>query len=312
MTFLQAIGLVGGLASMAGLVYAIYYARQNRKIKLFVFDRSPAMSLARVVSPEENYSISLTFAQKGEPEQKIESVYVSFLRFANLGKDPIRRQDIAPANRLRLEVEGAKTLDIAVTGVSREVCNIELGNISRGGLISSADVLFDFLDHNDGAVLKVLTENRPKWVKLCGDIIGMPDGIRRSDKVRSLGVVNTIGAILSILFYIAAFVLTPFTYRWITGSWTHVWVLILPFIALMVPPIIIFFVGGMIWPSKELRLPKGLILPPWFDRLMHRTPYPSFSFEEMDRMSRRLEESLNKRMANNALESTRNKRASQC
>lgn len=71
MNFLQAIGLVGGLASIAAFVYAIYYARQNRKIKLLVFDRSPAVSLARVVSPEESYSISLTFAQKGEPEQKI-------------------------------------------------------------------------------------------------------------------------------------------------------------------------------------------------------------------------------------------------
>ena len=113
-------------------------------------------------------------------------------------------------------------MDITVAGVSRKVCNIELGNILRGDPISSADVLFDFLDQNDGAVLKVLTENRPKWVKLCGDIIGMPDGIERSDKVRSLGVVNTIGAILSILFYITSLVLTPFTYRWITGSWTHV------------------------------------------------------------------------------------------
>jgi len=290
MTLLQAIALVGGLASMAGLVYAIYYARQNRKVKQLVFDPSPAVSLARVLSPEENYSISLTFVQKGEPEQKIESVYVSFLRFANLGKEPIRREDIAPANRLRLEVEGAKTLDIAVSGVSREVCNIELDNISRGDQMLSADVLFDFLDHNDGAVLKLLTENRPKGFKLCGDIIGMPDGIRRSDQVRSLSVVNTIGVILAILLYIAAFVLTPFTFRWITGSWTHVWILLLPFVALLVPGIVVAIVALTIWPSENLRLPKGLILPTWFDRLMHRAPYP-FYFEEMDRISRRLEES---------------------
>ena len=269
MTNLEAIGLIGGIASVAGLLYAIYYARTNRRIKLLLYDTSWSVPLATAQSPEDDYSLSVSFQRKGQKEEKINSVHVQFLRFANLGKEPIRRTDIAPGNPLRIVVDGVRPLDISLSGSSRSVSKIDVSNVNLDVDHAKADITFDFLDFQDGAVIKVLTEGSKGKIRLEGDIIGMPEGIRRCDEVRSLGLLNKIGCTLGGLLQATALVLAVLAYRWITGSWSHVWVLSLPFLALILPGIIIAIIAATIWPDEEIPLPATLALPKWFRRLPH-------------------------------------------
>lgn len=267
MTVLEGIGLVGGVASVSGLLYAMYYARRSRRIKMLLYDTSWAVPLATAQSPEDDYSLSVIFERKGETEERISSAHVQFLRFANLGKEPIRRGDIAPANPLRVNIDGVRTLDIALSGSSRPVARVDIANIDLGREHAQADLTFDFLDFQDGGVVKILTEGGRAKINMSGDIIGMPEGIRRCDEIRPIGLLNKVGGVLSFLFLTSALVLVPFAYRWITGSWQHAWVLAFPFVALIVPAIIIAIIASTIWPNEEVPLPKSLRFPQWFTRL---------------------------------------------
>lgn len=280
MTVLEGIGLVGGVASVSGLLYAIYYARRNRRVKMLLYDTSLSIQLATAQSPEDEYTLSVIFERKGEKEERISNAQVQFLLFANLGKEPIRRCDIAPANPLQINIDGVRTLDIALSSSSRPVAGVNIENIELGKEHAQAELTFDFLDFQDGGVVKILTEGGRAKINMRGDIIGMPEGIRRCDEIRNLGLLNKIGGVLSFLFLSLALVLIPFAYRWITGSWQHVWVLALPFVAMIVPGIIIAIIASTIWPSEKVPLPKSLRLPPWFTRL------PMYLFQRHPEMHR--------------------------
>jgi hypothetical protein len=260
------IGLVGGIASIAGLVYAISYARQSRRVKLLVFDASIPVALATAVSPENDYKLSVSF-QRGSNEEKIKSAHVRFVRFANLGKEPIRREDIAPANPLAVVVEGVRTLDISIAGVSRAVNKVGLSELSLSETLSRVEIELDFLDYQDGAVLKILTEGGQGTTKLTGDIIGMPSGIKRFDDGRPFRFLNAIGCSLGVIMELAALGLMVYTFYWVTGAWKGVWLLLLPFVALFAPALIFIIVATTIWPDQGLSFPRALAVPEWFHRL---------------------------------------------
>jgi len=269
MTLLEAVGLVGGVASVAGLLYAIYYARRNRRVKLLTYDTTSSVPLATAQSPEDDYSLAVLFQRKDGPEERIGSVHVQFLRFANIGREPIRRADIAPSSPLRICVDGSRVLDIALSASSRPVTKAEVTNVKLATEHSEADIIFDFLDYQDGGVVKILTEGGSAKARLSGDIIGMPEGINRTDEIRSLGLLNKLGCALGGVLQLTALVLAVFAFRWITGSWQHFWILALPFVALFFPGIIIAIIASTIWPSEEVPLPASLVLPKWFRRLPH-------------------------------------------
>lgn len=113
MDTLEAIGLIGGIASIAGFVYALYYARTTSRRKDLLYEVTPAVPLATALSPDDEYSLSIRYRRRGAAEEVIESAYLRFVRVANFGREPIRKVDIAPANPLRLEVKGARVLDIS-------------------------------------------------------------------------------------------------------------------------------------------------------------------------------------------------------
>jgi len=53
------------------------------------------------------------------------------------------------------------------------------------------------------------------------------------------------------------------------GSWQHIWLLTLPFVALFLPAIIIAIIASTIWPDEKVPLPPTLALPKWFSHLPH-------------------------------------------
>lgn len=270
MTTLEAIGLISGIASIAGFFYAIYYARVSRREKLLVYKPTGPIPLATAVSPEDHYQLSVLFQRPGGPEERIGSAHVRFVRIANLGKEPIRRIDIAPASPLKLVVDGVRVLDIAISSVSRSVIGLKLDDPRYTDDAAEVLLTFDFLDHEDGGVIRILTVGGRGEVTVIGDIVGMPDGIKRSDEVRSLGMLNKLGCGLGVCLQIAAIAMAPLAFRWITGSWSNVWLLALPFLALALPAIIVGLVASTLWPKDELAFPASLCLPEWGKGLIRK------------------------------------------
>src|SRR4030042_2956046 len=169
-----------GITGIIGLAYTVYYGKKALKKKLLVYENSIASPLAQAFSPENDYKLSVLFQRKGADEERIESVYTTFLKFANLGKESIRGNDITPANPVKINIEGTRTLDIQIAGITRKVNSVSLRSQVIEQERASAEVYFDFLDNKDGALIKVLTVGNKGKISLSGDIIGMPEGIKNA------------------------------------------------------------------------------------------------------------------------------------
>jgi hypothetical protein len=267
MNFLDAVYLVAGLASIGGFVLAIYYARKSRRMKVLIYETTSPVALATSYSPEGDYKLAVTYQRKGFQEERFESVYTRFLRFANLGRESIRREDIAPANPIQVKIDGVRTLDIALTQVSRRVNNIEITGQSISENSASAGLAFDYLDHDDGGLIQILTVTSQGAVSLMGDVIGMPNGIRNVDETHSETRLSKLGPALAILFLASSLAISIMSYRWITGSWRNGWLLSLPFIALGIA-LIIIALATTIWPSGKPAFPRSLSTPSWFGSLL--------------------------------------------
>src|ERR1035438_9891521 len=94
MNALELFGVISGAASIVGLIYAIYYAKQSRKQKLLAYDRPAPLPLATALSPEKDYKMQILFQRGDGQEHRLHGVHVFFLRFANFGTEPIRKDDI--------------------------------------------------------------------------------------------------------------------------------------------------------------------------------------------------------------------------
>ena len=109
MTPIEAFGLVAGFASIVGLVLAILYARREAsRVKDLRFETQiPHFPLVSS-SSLKGFGVSISYGS-GENQEVVEDLFVSHLAFLNLGKESIRREDIAPANPLRVEISGPES-----------------------------------------------------------------------------------------------------------------------------------------------------------------------------------------------------------
>jgi hypothetical protein len=262
-----ALTALGAAGSIVG-IWAFVDARRNKRIKLLAWERARAASLASASRADSDYKLSILFERPGSEPEVIEGAYATYLRFANFGREPIRRGDIAEANPLRIEVEvpedKGRVLDIYLAASSRDVIKLELGGLVNSGGVARAAVEFDFLDHEDGGVVRVLSSGWPKSVKLKGDIIGMPDGLTRSDVAAPATHWTTIGLSLLGLAEVGAMVLSVVWFHRVTGVWADAWLLLLP------PglAIVVLFLGGgvaaLAFPRRPRKFPTELALPSWY------------------------------------------------
>lgn len=260
--------IIGTLASLVG-VYAIVDNRRNRRVKALAYEYVGAIPLATASRHEQDYELAVVYRSgEGQPEERIEAAYVTYLRFANFGKEPIRAVDIAPANPLRIEVEGVRVLDISLSSTCRDVSQVTVGRPDLGDSRATANVSFDFLDYEDGGMVRILTAGWGSEVKLqlTGDIIGMRGGIMRTDaEPPHKEVWGKIGVGAFIASEVAAFAATAYVFKLVAGSWADVWLMILPLVALVAPAFVAAIISDTIWPSSTKRkaYPKALALPRW-------------------------------------------------
>jgi hypothetical protein len=278
MLALTIVGLVG--TAVLGS-YAIYDQRHNRRIKRLVYSKT-TVPLATAFKNDEGYRVSIQVERPGEPARTFDGAYLTFVRFANFGREPIRRQDIAPANPLvveaRMDAPG-EILDISVSSTSRTVTSIALGETTNSGQIATSAVTFDFLDYHDGGIIRVLSSARPRDVTLSGDIIGMRGGIVPPNQPRSRPrkVMGWIGVGLFIGAWVATVVASVLAFRWVTGAWTNAWLLVLPPLAFVLVPLL---VAGIItlFEGRTKGFPPELAYPKWIQRVR---PGPwAYEFDE--------------------------------
>jgi hypothetical protein len=260
------IGVVGGVVGAVGIIYTVYYGRRSQRKKLMVYEVSKAVALAQAFSPEGDYKLSVLFQRKGSVEERIESVYTRFLKFANLGKESIRGSDIAPGNPLRVIVKGDRVLDIQLAGVTRNVNNVSLTNQVLGDKGGSADISFDFLDCKDGGLIKILSVGNQGGLALEGDIIGMPEGINNIDNLRQRVNARNITGRLSLAagLIVASLILSVFIGYWRIGNWGDTWLIFVPF-GVFVILTILFVIGAEIVLALRggLSFPSSLAVPRW-------------------------------------------------
>jgi len=299
MSIMEIVGIVFGSLGVVGIIYTIYYGRRSQKKRLMVYEVSRSIVLAQAFSPEDDYKLSVLFERKGSSTEQIESVYTTFLKFANLGKEPIRGNDIAPANPLRVTVKGARILDIQVAGFTREVNNLSLRNQVMEGQRASAYVDFDFLDYQDGALIKILSVGKSGDISLEGDIIGMPEGIKNIEEIHPPSQNRDVNQWWVIGALIVTVILSGFIFYKVIGDWRNVWLIFVPVGFLVIFIVILFIIDTKPWPRGRPSFPESLDLPRWCrpfasTLLMSRSELLEMKMRETKKSKKRLSEKKEK------------------
>ena len=270
-----ALTILGAVASLVG-IYGVYFALRAERKKSFAYEVSNGFEVASASRVDGDYELSVHFRTAGGVEEKIEGASLCFVRLANLGKEPIYSQDIAPANPLRIEVSDARVLDIAIADAKREVNQISLAPPDLSDEGGSAVLRFDFLDYGDGALIRILTAGSPAKVQVVGDIIGMPKGIicttPEKSGIFSFALGFGLWAIAEVILLGAA----VWLFHEQTNSWSDAWLMLVP-----VPVFFVPLVTAALLSESGSKLRRASLLRRAYPELRfpQDSPYGRFLFE---------------------------------
>ena len=155
--------------AILSIFVSIYLYRKSRKRKKPVYDKRSINVISDTIKKIGNIDIQY----KGS---KIENLTVSKVAIWNNGNDTINDNDQAPTDKLRIEIaEGFSILESELIFQSSETNNIRI--IQSNSLI---EVYFDYIDPNDGGIIKFIhTGKKSSDVKLLGTFKG-------SDKLKRI------------------------------------------------------------------------------------------------------------------------------
>lgn len=269
------ISLVGLVITVASLAYAIYVTRESRREKELVFEVLPPSPLAQVLARKTGYSIKILYEQPGQPPEQLDSVFIQYLRFANVGRVPIRQEDIVEP--VLVQIMGCRVLDIAIAAIKREVCQTAIEPLIAHPDVATARLQFKFLDHGDGGLIQIVTDKATVDITMLGAVLEMPGGIREvqtnrslSNPISSLVAVSVQFATLLAVFVVYVKFLRNFQGIGFNGPSNEVWrnieIVFLGTLSAMVPPLILVLVQRFRMVA-ERRLTSALLKPPeWYSK----------------------------------------------
>lgn len=169
-------GLVGVFVGVGGgglIAYLLYSAaRPTKQVSYTVWTENLVRKLSSWVS-------DLELRYRGEP---IKAAPVSKVVIWNSGHRELKRDDVAPTDRLRVTVQQpVRILSISVIGASNAANNSRL----QGGASDGTQVVdFDYLNRNDGLAIQIVhTGTESSSLAIQGEIIG-GEPVRRDDPWR--------------------------------------------------------------------------------------------------------------------------------
>lgn len=275
MNIYQFLSFAGPIIGLASLAYAIYTRKKSRLEKNLVYEVMPPVAVAEVIKGQSAYSLKVVYERPGKAPVYIQHAFAQYIRFTNFGRIPIIKNDLANADPLRIEAAGGRVLDISLASVTRDVCQINIGQLKQENGRTLAILDFDFLDYFDGGLIQILSDTDEVQATLHGTVIGMPNGIRKAKDLFKPRSPPTWGCIIAIVVELIALAAVPLTYRFVTGTWKLVWLLGLPVAALVVPPLFFLLVFLILEPGAKFKFPEQLLPPNWYGlrrELSYRLP----------------------------------------
>jgi hypothetical protein len=253
--------ILAGLASIVGLL--LYFKRRPERRKGLTYGIEGPIQIARFLPAGKGNRLSLVYEGEGRAPENVKGAYLQYVGIANLGSEPIRREDLVEKDPLRLEVTGGRVLDVSIDRVKREVTDFRFTHGGGSETTSTYVISFAFLDFQDGALIRVLTDSGKAKCQVMGTIIGMPHGIETprvrlpENKMRTWT-----GVALSLLLYALALAAGFLLIASVTHRPDLWWLWLVPLASLAIPGAIILLVSQTIWPHGK-GWPPALMLPGW-------------------------------------------------
>lgn len=268
-------GVLGTILTLASLVYAIYATRKSRREKRLVYELLDPIPIIEALGEGNRFRILIEFAGQTGPRELAGGVYAYYVRFANVGREPVRGVDNVGSDPLRIEVSGTEVFDVSLVQATRDVCEISLADSgAQDNATFRRSVNFSFLDQADGALIQILASDPRAAVLMQGTIIGMPEGLKVVGSIEKAVREDSgrFGCISLGLLQVLSIIAVPVIFRWQTGSWVNWWLLLLPVVALAMP-IIALLVSSVLTTFRYYRrrgYPIGMewsLKPPgWYDK----------------------------------------------
>jgi len=200
------LGIIGLFLTWKSYVYG------KKKVKLFSRTINLIQGLSSAYSDLEVY-------YRGEKQNNIS---VTKFVFWNSGRQPIRKQDIADKEPLRIQAfNNVKLLDVKLLHPKIENSNCLLLNKADNEPLKTCEITFDFLDQNEGFVVQTIhTGNKPGDVILLGKIIGLGNFPLPKGVLESIFLTPTTKSDRkSGIFFVCLFLIGSIYFLYITHSW---------------------------------------------------------------------------------------------
>ena len=196
------ISVLVGLLSLAMAIFGVVMTmRARRRVRMTSLSQDFALIGGSAVYPDE-----IEVLYQGVPVPKITA---STIWIYNLGNTTVRGADIVPSDPLRFQFPG-NVLNVSVSKATRDVIGFSACISAEPNTVHWT---FEFLDPDDGAILKVLHDGDTETPKGAGTIIGLPNGLghwplgyrrywrkAKSDAGEFVLIGISVGALLSIRF----------------------------------------------------------------------------------------------------------------
>ncbi len=206
------VGIFGSIASIVGLILAVYFYLVSVRYPELVYYESPVRAV--VVNHETASRLAVSYDNRPITED----VTAVQLAIWNRGNEPIRRAAILQPLLIHTE-GGAPILEVSLRKISREVVRLELDQtkIETGEL----RVTWNVLESGDGGILQIVYAGGPEVMIHCSAVIESQPTIRElkysgtirspSEQMRALhksrsgNVVTLYGAILVVFLGVLRF-----------------------------------------------------------------------------------------------------------
>lgn len=259
------VGIAGFILTASSLLYAVYITKKSKREKSLVYEVMHPAPIATVIKSQSAYSLKVVYEKPNEAPVYIEHALVQYVRFTNFGRLPINKNDLAQMDPLRIEISGGKVLDISVIGVTRDICQIAVGTVKSDNTSTTATISFEFLDYLDGGLFQILSDNAKLQTSLKGTVVGMPEGIKKEKVIpEDYQVLPNWGCVTMTVVYLVALGGISLIYRYATGRWTHLWLLLVPLALLVVVLILTMLIIWTVGPRREFNFPDKLLPPRWY------------------------------------------------